>query len=104
MGLAALLRLLAGDVVTRELAPCGTDAGYQTHRRSNEDACDPCLAAHNARTAAQRRDPANLEYDRIARAARQRALWRLAREHRDRYRQLVVEEMVRGAAAKGGGQ
>ena len=25
---------------------CGTDAGYQAHRKDGEDACDPCAAAH----------------------------------------------------------
>lgn len=39
---------------------CGTDNGYQAHRRSGEPPCDPCKAAHNDaerwRTAARRVD------------------------------------------------
>lgn len=28
------------------VAPCGTEAAYQRHRRHKEDACAACLAAH----------------------------------------------------------
>lgn len=31
---------------TRQPAGCGTDAGYQRHRRNNEPVCDACRAAH----------------------------------------------------------
>src|SRR5690242_17472709 len=31
-----------------EVAPCGSRPGYQRHRRNDEDACDPCLAASAA--------------------------------------------------------
>ncbi|KUJ69902.1 hypothetical protein ACZ90_07930 [Streptomyces albus subsp. albus] len=33
----------------RRLAPCGTDAAYDRHRRNGEQPCDPCRRAHNER-------------------------------------------------------
>ncbi|MFC8282902.1 WhiB family transcriptional regulator [Streptomyces cyaneofuscatus] len=33
----------------RQLAPCGTDAAYDRHRRNGEQPCDPCRRAHNER-------------------------------------------------------
>lgn len=39
-------QLLPDDVVSA----CGTDAGYRRHRRDGEDACEPCLAAHQVKT------------------------------------------------------
>ncbi|WP_228988624.1 WhiB family transcriptional regulator [Streptomyces sp. DH8] len=35
----------------RRLAPCGTDAAYERHRRDGEQPCDPCRRAHNKRNA-----------------------------------------------------
>lgn len=34
---------------------CGTNAGYQRHRRTGTDMCDDCRHAHNTHTAAARR-------------------------------------------------
>lgn len=34
--------------MSRLLAPCGTPAAYQRHRRADEPACDACKAAHTA--------------------------------------------------------
>lgn len=52
--------------------PCGSDAGYQGHRRHGEEPCGACLDAHNAYQAANGRKPANREhrreYDRRLRA------------------------------------
>lgn len=28
--------------------PCGTDRGYQRHRKAAQPACEPCRAAHSA--------------------------------------------------------
>lgn len=44
---------------TSPLAPpttedCGTDRGYNLHRRRGEDACDDCKAAHSAAVIARR--------------------------------------------------
>lgn len=33
-------------MASREAAKCGTDSGYQSHRRKGEGACAACLAAH----------------------------------------------------------
>ena len=33
--------------VTRELAPCGTQAAYQRHRRNGETPCRPCARANS---------------------------------------------------------
>lgn len=41
--------------VPRRPAACGTDSGYFRHRRSDEEACDPCKAAHAAVDKAARR-------------------------------------------------
>lgn len=34
--------------------PCGTDAGYEAHRRHGEQTCDECRAAHAVKRAAHR--------------------------------------------------
>jgi hypothetical protein len=42
----------------RQLAPCGTFAGYQRHRRRDEPVCDACREAARLRSAQQRADRA----------------------------------------------
>ena len=46
-----------------------------------------------------RRDPNVKEAIRNRNAATQRALWRLSREHLERFRELLAEEMDRGNEA-----
>ena len=74
------------------MAACGPDTGYKAHRLRNEDACGPCKTAH-----------AIYEYGTTSRrayqAARQRALSRLASNHREEYVALLAEERERRAAA-----
>jgi hypothetical protein len=74
---------------------CGTYAGYQAHRKRDEDACPPCLAANTA----YRRDyyhrvvVARREARRRERLAHVRATQRLIAAHRDQWRALVIDEM-----------
>ncbi|MEU7293353.1 hypothetical protein AB0A76_09135 [Streptomyces exfoliatus] len=42
----------------RQLAPCGTHAAYQRHRRHGEPVCDDCREAARLRSAKQRADEA----------------------------------------------
>jgi hypothetical protein len=65
--------------VTRQLQPCGTDAGYKRHRYNGDPRCGPCWAAHSATNSA-------------ANKARQRALYQLAAEHRARFLELLDEQ------------
>lgn len=38
----------------RDVAPCGTDAGYQRHRYRKEEPCGPCREAHTSYRAGER--------------------------------------------------
>lgn len=40
--------------MTRQLAPCGTDAAYLRHLRHLEEACAACKAANSGRSARYR--------------------------------------------------
>lgn len=40
---------------SRKLQPCGTEAAYFRHRRHGEEACRPCLDAHNHKVKVDRR-------------------------------------------------
>lgn len=73
---------------------CGTGGGYQKHRRNGEEACNACKAAQ-AEYMRQLRQSRPKVYDNEKRrnAARGRALWRLAEEHEDRFRELYLEEV-----------
>ena len=81
-------------------ASCGTDAGAQAHRRRDEDLCEPCKAAAAERLREYRSDPAVKEATNHRNAATHRALWRLSREHLERFRELLAEEMDRGNEAE----
>jgi hypothetical protein len=74
------------------MATCGTDTGYKAHRLRGEVACGSCKTAH-----------AIYEYGvtsrRAYQAARQRALSRLASNHREEYAALLAEERERRDAA-----
>jgi hypothetical protein len=61
---------------------CGTNGGYQRHRRLDEEACDACKAAHNEtikqlreRNGSTRRTPGP-EHGTRAAYARERRAWR----------------------------
>lgn len=47
-GLSEADRRKAAAPKSQPVAPCGTQAAYQRHRRNGEDACDRCRAAHAA--------------------------------------------------------
>jgi hypothetical protein len=80
-----------------ERYPCGTDAAAQRHRRRGERPCDACLAAQ-AKRGRDRRDDPDVRADEFHRNnARSRAVWRLAAEYPDRFRELFIEEVRRGA-------
>ncbi len=72
---------------------CGTYGGYQRHTRRGEVPCAECKKANREYAAARRADDAVRIEENARSAARQRALWRLAAEYPDRFRQLFIEEV-----------
>lgn len=75
---------------------CGTYAGYQHHKKIGEKPCQPCLDANAEYTREWRaRSPEIRAKGNRETAARSRALWRLAREHPQRFKKLFAEEMSR---------
>lgn len=72
----------------------GTPAGYQRHRRDQEQACQPCKGAARAYAAANRSKggPA-VARESAANRARSRALWRLADLHPAQFQALFCHEM-----------
>lgn len=77
-------------------ATCGSRAGYERHRRAKEDACRACRDAYAAWYREYRADnPDQRERELMRNAARGRAVWRLAAEYPERFRQLANEELRR---------
>jgi hypothetical protein len=74
---------------------CGTYGGYQRHRRRGEQACTECRRANRDYTRTLRQRPGVREEENARTAARSRALWRLADEQRERFRELFIEEVTR---------
>jgi len=73
---------------------CGTYGGYQRHTRRGEVPCAECKKANREYAAARRADDAVRLEQNARTAARSRALWRLAAEYPDRFRQLFIEEVT----------
>jgi hypothetical protein len=85
----------------RSLTPCGTHSAYQRHVRRGEPIDNACREAHRLYQAAFRAsNPALQEKERRETAARSRALWRLAGEHRARFNELIRDEIAK--AEQGG--
>lgn len=74
---------------------CGTYAGYQAHKRCEEQACGPCKAAAAAYMRQHRARPEVAEKEKARREARRRALSRLARVYPTMYRAFYEEELAR---------
>lgn len=97
------------------MKPCGTYAGYQTHKRRNEEACADCKRANSEYSQQYRGSKPRAEHfrlyptdeelrlsqqRRLARSsARNRALRRLGREYPDRLAELVAEEAAKDGLA-----
>lgn len=82
-------------------AACGTYSGYQRHRRLGELTCDACRKAnreYQRQHRASRPDLRAVQQERHR--ARQRALWRLAREYPERYLRLTAEELANPSPVK----
>ena len=80
--------------MTRRPAPCGTRGGYQRHIRLKTPPCEACKKASAAWMKKYRDDnPHEYEQTLKTNAARTRALWRLATQHRDEFTAYVREEM-----------
>ncbi len=78
------------------MAECGTDAGYQAHRKRNEDACPDCRKAKAAYTAQIRdRYPRHRSKQLVRQEARRRALVRLSQVHSRDYELLLADELRR---------
>lgn len=75
---------------------CGTTGGYQVHRRDKTPSCDRCREAHAAAARARRaRLPVAYGREKQLAAAHSRALWRLAKEHPERFQSLVDDELAK---------
>ena len=78
----------------RSSSACGTYAGAQQHRKRGEEVCQPCRNAAAAYLRDWRaRNPQSRAKERQQNNARSRALWRLADEFPDRFRELVADEL-----------
>ena len=69
----------------------GTKAGYERHKRSQEPACDVCRKAQAKYMQERRADPAKYAADKRDGRINSRALWILAKRHRDEFRSIVAE-------------
>jgi hypothetical protein len=75
------------------MAECGTQAGYQQHRRLSQTACEPCkAAAREYMRDYNQRNPAKKTQYKTSAAVRDSALERLAREYPERFTELYYEE------------
>ena len=83
-----------GVRVTGVVAPCGTYAGYQRHKKFGETPCQRCRDANAAYVREWRSDPDNRARTQAANNARQRALQRLADEYPKRFLELLNEERL----------
>jgi hypothetical protein len=63
--------------------------------RRGERACDACRANAAAKQRARRADPEIQADERHRNKARERAVWRLAKEYPQRFRELFIEEVTR---------
>jgi hypothetical protein len=78
---------------------CGTYGGYQRHKRRGETPCGGCRQANREYGRRYRAERPEVRQQELAdNRARSRALWRLAEECPDRFRQLVVEELIKESA------
>jgi hypothetical protein len=74
-------------------SPCGTYSAYQRHVRTGETPCEPCRAAAAVKQREYRQNnPDAYRRELDSRAARDRALERLAREYPHRFAELVADE------------
>lgn len=74
--------MTAADTEARTRPLCGTDAGYQAHRRNREPYDDDCRTAHAAEMATYRRtNPDRRQRERLDQRARE-AAWRDLAEQR----------------------
>lgn len=87
-------------------APCGTQAGYQQHLLRGEPTCPDCrrVNADRVRHIRETRGRPDPERERRYQAARQRAMSQLAKEHPDRYRQLLHEQLLAKRPAEPAGR
>ena len=76
------------------IAPCGTYAAYQRHKKLGETPCQPCKDANAAHQRQWRSDPDNHARTQAANNARHRALQRLADEYPKRFLELLNEERL----------
>ena len=78
---------------------CGTYRGYSRHLKKGEPACRPCRGAASAYMKAYRLSrPEKYRKEKRRRAARDRALVRLARRYPGVLRRLLDEELGREAS------
>lgn len=73
------------------MAACGTDAGYQQHRRSDESPCEPCREAHRVYQRGLLQRPATRAAERRRHRLTSRALRELRRRHLAEYDQILTD-------------
>lgn len=78
-----------------ELQPCGTAAAYTRHLRRSEEPCDACREANSSKSKERRSDKDHAREVTQRNGARIKALWRLAKEYPERYRELSTEELLK---------
>lgn len=84
------------------MAECGTPAGYQAHRKRNEDACPDCRKARaDYSTQIRDRYPSHRVKQYTRQAARYRALVRLSKVHPGDYELLLADELRKAGEPNG---
>ena len=74
---------------------CGTDAGYQRHRRAGEDPCDPCKEARRNYVRSHRAKRGGIaDSSRRLERARGRAHVRLSEMYPRVFARLLAEELA----------
>lgn len=76
-------------------AECGTIEGYRLHIKRREPTCAPCREANRIHIAERRTDDDVRAAEKLRNSARSKALARLGRENRERFRQLYHDELTK---------
>jgi hypothetical protein len=77
---------------------CGTQGGYQRHKRAGEDACDPCKEAHTLHAQGYRKEVrmyGTKTHQALVREARHNAIAVLVQKYSAEYQNLYVRELRR---------
>lgn len=76
---------------------CGTYSGYQRHGREGTERCDACKQANREYMRDYRQGSPRRHEEAARNNARSRALWQLANEYPERFRELCSAELAKVA-------